>query len=215
VTARRNRELLEQLRSWAGDLPVGRHYRGALAAGDGLVLKIEVRVERRAPMVDIDRYRTELLHEIASGRRWSVDYSARERWERSRVVRCECYTQSRGWAKGGGRCEARAVAAIVYAAGRVLDSGGSSYRFKLVCGKHRERPGIDAVHVLGVVEFAAYALGESLRRGCECYAAARTEKVAAARAAGKHCKRCGVDGRCFEPPCDFEAPAPPVEGSRS
>jgi len=174
-------------------------------------LEIEIKVKRRAPLVDVARYRTELLEELAAGKRVGQNFhrdwhektydGVVTKWGPVPRARCESYTKGGGtWPRrGGGQCEARPTAAIVHE----LMLGGHSFR--LVCNRHREHNTVDASRILAVVELTPLFLEDAFRRGCEARQHERDAKLAAARAAGKPvCKRCGVDGTCCVPPCEFE-----------
>lgn len=146
--------LLSELEAWSGrTFRPGLEHKGVLrdaVSGEALEVEITVRVRRHTGAAQAAELREEALawlRETVAGYPNAFE-----------AERCGCYLKGGSWPKGGGgRCEGRVVAVIVY---RLFTTTGDNC-FRFICGRHREKHGIEPSRVVGVVELPGHTLLEA------------------------------------------------------
>lgn len=156
MTRRREEtELLGALEGAFGTFRKGNVHRGTYDI-DGLTVHVEVSIrgERLDPATAAE-IRREILDHIAGAETPAPSIL----YVHARNGRCQVYTKSRGFLKGGGgQCDRTASGAIVYQGYR------GERRYILACGQHREHNGVDPSAMVGVVEIPVSAIAEAKRR---------------------------------------------------
>jgi hypothetical protein len=146
MAARRPRpedRLLAELASWGGTFRPGLERQGVVRTEDGLEVEISIRVRRHTGAAQAAELREEALAWL---RETVAGYP-----NAFQAERCDCYLRS------GGRCDGRVVAVVVHRL--FLTTGSNCFRF--ICGRHREKHGIEPSRVVGVVELPEHTLVEA------------------------------------------------------
>lgn len=150
-------------------LRVGDEFRDVIYAGD-LEVEIAVRVRARQPGAVIVEQRAAALAYLGQ--------------HLQEAQGCAVYTKPRGpfgHFGSGKQCKAKITAAVVY-----LDPPPDAPSYHFVCGRHREKHGIDPRRVLAVVELPYSTVEQMRQRAAVELERQRIERAAREHAAGEH-----------------------------